>query len=124
MKGAKVLIVDDDAFIRDLVKETLSFHDCVVEGATDGQGALAAISVKRPDVVLLDVRLGGALDGLEVCRRVCALEAPPPIIFLSGLADNADVDAGYTAGACGYLTKPFSPLELIECIRTAWETRP
>lgn len=116
--STKVLIVEDSEFIRDLVRETLAFEDFEVRVEDDGPTGLAAAKELDPDVVLLDVRLGGDLDGLEVCRRLKADEPDLPVIFLSGLADASDVERGYEAGGTAYLTKPFSPLELIERIRS------
>jgi len=118
--ATRILVVDDDPFVRELVKETLSFEaDFAVEQAADGAAALSVAETQRPHVVLLDVRLGGAPDGLEVCRLLQANQAPPAVIFLTGMADNGDVQAGLEAGAKAYLTKPFSPLELIETVRGA-----
>lgn len=123
MKPTKVLIVDDEPFIRDLIFETLARQRFVVSSAASGLEALESVASDPPDVVLLDVRLGGDLDGLDVCRKICAQKKPPAVVFLTGLANNADMEAGLALGARGYLTKPFSPLELIECIQKACEAK-
>ncbi len=115
----RILVVDDEPFIRELVQETLASLDYAVELAGDGPAALAAAAARPPDLVLLDVRLGGELDGLEVCRRLNAGPKPPIVIFLTGLASAEDADAAREAGAQGYLTKPFSPLELLERVERA-----
>src|SRR5690606_1498977 len=111
----RILVVDDEPFVRELVQETLASLEYEVEVAGDGLTALAAAAARPPALVLLDVRLGGELDGLEVCRRLVGGRADAPIvIFLTGLASTEDVDAAREAGAKSYLTKPFSPLELLE----------
>jgi DNA-binding response OmpR family regulator len=119
VQTAVVLVVDDNAFIRDLVTETLASFT-VVQAASGPEG-FAALKARSPDVVLLDVHLGGEIDGIEICRQIRAEADAPPVIFLTGAADPATVEAGYAAGACGYLTKPFSPLELLDSIRAARE---
>lgn len=116
MTSTQVLVVEDDPFIAQLISETLSeerFQSVLCESGAD---ALTAAEAAPPDVVLLDIRLPGELDGLEVCRRLRAASKPPIVIFLTGLADNDDVRKGEEAGGSAYLIKPFSPLDLLDLL--------
>lgn len=111
-----VLIVDDHADIRRLIRMTLEFEDYQIHEAADGESALQLAAALRPDVVLLDVMMPGALDGLEVCAR---LKAEPhfagmQVILLSARGQARDREAGLRAGADAYMVKPFSPLQLID----------
>jgi DNA-binding response OmpR family regulator len=110
----KILVVDDEAAIRDLVTATLGFGDFDVCTASNGEEALRVARRERPRLVFLDIRMPG-LDGLEVCRR---LKADPDlaactVILLTAQSDEETRAAGRHAGADGYFTKPFSPLELL-----------
>jgi DNA-binding response OmpR family regulator len=95
-----------------------------VLAAADGRTALATALTARPDVALLDRDMSG-LSGVQVCREVKAnpLTADLPVIFLSDGDDGADVHSGQAAGADDYLTKPFSPQELLARVRAAAERR-
>ena len=118
----KILIVDDHADIRRLIRITLEFEQYEIHEVADGQSALDVIAVLKPDVVLLDVMMPGAIDGLEVCRRVRA--APEfrhvRVMLLSARGQAQDREAGLQAGADTYLVKPFSPLQLIDSIACLW----
>ncbi|MFG6465787.1 response regulator transcription factor [Roseateles sp. BYS87W] len=119
----KILIVDDHADIRRLIRMTLEFEDYDIREAADGEQALQMAHEHRPDLVLLDVMMPGAFNGLEVCRRLRAIAAPgegPRIIMLSARGQASDREAGIQAGADTYLVKPFSPLQLISCISELW----
>lgn len=111
-----VLIVDDHADIRRLIRMTLEFEDYQILEAADGESALQVAATGRPDVVLLDVMMPGEIDGLEVCRRLKANSAlaGAQVILLSARGQARDREAGLQAGADAYLVKPFSPLQLIE----------
>jgi ribonuclease P protein subunit RPR2 len=105
----KLLLVDDDAGLRALVRTTFELVDVDVEEAESAVEALAGIAQRRPDVIVLDVQMPG-MDGIELCRR---LKADPetagiPVILLSGSALD-----GEEVGAEAFLTKPFSPLQLL-----------
>lgn len=117
----KILIVDDHADIRRLIRLTLEFEDYDIREAANGETALAMAAEIRPDLVLLDVMMPGHLNGLEVCRqlRVQGGEGPR-IIMLSARGQASDREAGLLAGADTYLVKPFSPLQLIDCIAGLW----
>ena len=114
----KILIVDDHADIRRLIRMTLEFEDYDVREAADGDAALALAQEFQPDLVLLDVMMPGELDGLQVCQRI--KQSPQGrntiVILLTARGQKADVEIGLKAGADAYLVKPFSPLELIETV--------
>lgn len=114
----KILIVEDHADIRRLIRLTLEFEDYEIREAADGPTALRVAAEQQPDLVLLDVMMPGALDGLAVCRRLKSAEFPvsPRILMLSARCHAGDRAAGLAAGADMYLVKPFSPLQLIDCI--------
>lgn len=119
----KILIVDDHADIRRLIRMTLEFEDYDVREAADGEAALAQARDFQPDLVLLDVMMPGAINGLDVCRRLRAERAAaegPRVIMLSARGQASDREAGLQAGADTYLVKPFSPLQLISCIGELW----
>lgn len=118
----KILIVDDHADIRRLLRMTLEFEDYEIEEAPDGESALAAATARRPDLVLLDVMMPGALDGLALCRQLRERfgNRGPKVVMLSARGQARDREAGLQAGADAYLVKPFSPLQLIGCIADLW----
>ena len=118
----KILIVDDHADIRKLIRMTLEFEDYELLEAANGATAVSMVQELRPDLVLLDVMMPGAFDGLEACRRIRALPLPAPIhvMLLSACSHARDREAGRQAGADDYLIKPFSPLQLIDCIAALW----
>ncbi|MGH3695776.1 MAG: response regulator transcription factor [Pseudonocardiaceae bacterium] len=106
-----VLIVDDDVMVRDVVSRYLGRAGYLVAVAGDGEHALRAAEVNPPDLVVLDLMLPG-LPGLEVCRRLRAL-SPVPVVMLTALGEEEDRIAGLEMGADDYITKPFSPRELV-----------
>lgn len=119
----KILIVDDHADIRRLIRMTLEFEDYDIREAADGESALVMAQEHQPDLVLLDVMMPGAINGLEVCRRLrdgAAAGTRPRVIMLSARGQASDREAGLQAGADTYLVKPFSPLQLISCIAELW----
>ncbi|MDR5710479.1 MAG: response regulator transcription factor [Armatimonadota bacterium] len=111
----RVLVVDDDEAILGLLGSYLAREGFEVQTAGDGQAALAAFRTFRPDVVVLDVLLPG-LDGLEVLRRLRA-EGEPYVILLTAKSEELDRVVGLELGADDYVTKPFSPRELVARIR-------
>ena len=118
-----VLVVDDDPDIRDLVTMKIASAGFDVRTAADGEAALTAARAFMPDLVLLDRMMPG-LDGLQVCRM---LRADPDldrtlVLMLTAKARESDVRDGFAAGADGYITKPFSPCELLA--RVEWALRP
>ncbi|MEV8593185.1 response regulator transcription factor [Streptomyces sp. NPDC052012] len=109
--GARVLVVDDDPTVAEIVSGYLDRAGYVVDRAGDGPGALARAAEHRPDLVVLDLMLPG-MDGLEVCRRMRG-QGPVPVIMLTARGDEDDRILGLEVGADDYVTKPFSPRELV-----------
>lgn len=114
----KLLLVDDNAEVRNLLRLTLSFGDYNIREVTNGVDALAIIREWRPDIVLLDVMMPGEKDGLQVCREVKQDEALKDtfIAMLSARGQKQDMQEGADAGADSYLIKPFSPMELSKLV--------
>jgi len=110
--GQRVLVVDDDPTVSDVVRRYLEREQFSVQLAGDGQGALDAYERERPDLVVLDLMLPG-IDGLEVCRRLRNQDRDLPIIMLTALGEESDRVLGLEIGADDYVTKPFSPRELV-----------
>jgi DNA-binding response OmpR family regulator len=115
MEKGTVLVVEDEPNIADLVDLYLSREGYRVVKKANGEDGLAAVRDHRPRLVVLDVGLPD-LDGLEVCRRIRATSALP-IIFLTARADEIDRVLGLELGADDYLTKPFSPAELVARVK-------
>ncbi|MFE6939165.1 response regulator transcription factor [Streptomyces chartreusis] len=109
--GARVLVVDDDPTVAEIVTGYLDRAGYVVDRAGDGPDALARAAAHWPDLVVLDLMLPG-MDGLEVCRRIRA-RGPVPVIMLTARGDEDDRILGLEVGADDYVTKPFSPRELV-----------
>ncbi|GGV58632.1 DNA-binding response regulator [Streptomyces longisporoflavus] len=107
----RVLVVDDDPTVAEVVAGYLERGGYVVGRAEDGPGALERAAAFRPDLVVLDLMLPG-MDGLEVCRRLRA-RGPVPVIMLTARGDEDDRILGLEVGADDYVTKPFSPRELV-----------
>ena len=112
----KILIIDDHADIRRLIRMTLEFEAYEIFEAANGDTGLAMALELAPDLVLLDVMMPGALHGLHVCRALKGMPSPPKVILLSARGRSEDLEAGNKAGAEVYLVKPFGPLQLIQCI--------
>jgi two-component system OmpR family response regulator len=112
----KILVVDDEEYIRDLVSSALRIAGYRSLTASDGSGARAATSGNDPDLVILDVGLPG-IDGFEVCRRLRADGDDTPVIFLTARDGEQDRVSGFTKGGDDYLTKPFSLEELVARVR-------
>ena len=116
MNGVKtVLIGEDELKITRLVRDYLEQAGFAVLEATDGQGALSVARAERPDMIVLDLGLPG-IDGLDVTRRLRQTSAVP-IIMLTARIEETDRIVGLELGADDYITKPFSPKELVARIR-------
>lgn len=118
MTRQRILIVDDQPELRRLMALTLATGDFDVLEAESGPEALHKARTARPQVMLLDIMMPGEMDGLQVCETI---KRDPElkrirIYLISARAQKADLEAGKKAGADGYLTKPFSPLELLEIL--------
>jgi len=113
-----VLVADDDADIRDLVAFKLEQSGLEVIAVEDGQAALEQARSRLPTLAVLDVSMPG-LSGIDVCRmlRADAATAGMLIIMLTARVQEHDVEGGFSAGADDYVTKPFSPRELVSRIQ-------
>ena len=111
-----VVVIEDEAPIADAVAARLRSEGFVVETAADGPSGVDLVERVRPDLVVLDLMLPG-FDGLEVCRRI-QRERPVPVLMLTARDSETDLLVGLAVGADDYLTKPFSPRELVARIRT------
>ena len=110
-----ILVVDDEARIVKLVRDYLERAGFHVLAAHDGETALRVVRRDQPDLILLDLMLPG-VDGLDVCRRL-RQESGVPIIMLTARVEEADRIVGLELGADDYVTKPFSPRELVARVR-------
>ncbi|MFE5775155.1 MULTISPECIES: MtrAB system response regulator MtrA [Brachybacterium] len=113
--SSRILVVDDDHAIAEMVGIVLRGKGFDVVTTADGASALDAFDRLHPDLVLLDLMLPG-MDGIEVCRRL-RRHSGVPILMLTARSDTADVVEGLEAGADDYLTKPFEPDELVARIK-------
>lgn len=118
MKKEKILVVEDEADILELIRYNLEREGYRVKGVETGEGALELLAKESFDLVLLDLMLPG-LDGLTVCRRL--KESPElravPVIMVTARGEEADVVTGLELGADDYVAKPFSPRELTARVR-------
>ena len=114
----RILIVDDNETNRDILMARLGPQGYDLKQAADGEEALAAAKEHLPDLILLDIMMP-KIDGIEVCKRIKNDATMPftPIILCTAKADSKDVVAGLEAGADEYLTKPYSPRQLLAKIR-------
>lgn len=115
MTKRRVLVVDDEPMVREVLQRYLELEGYRVTIAEDGEAALASFAEERPQLVLLDLMLP-RIDGLEVFRRMRA-DAPTPVIMLTARGDETDRIVGLELGADDYVTKPFSPREVIARVR-------
>ena len=113
---ARILVVDDDTALAEMIGIVLRTEGFDPAFCADGAAAVDAWRTERPDLVLLDLMLPG-VDGIEVCTRIRA-ESGVPIIMLTARTDTADVVRGLESGADDYTVKPFNPKELVARIRT------
>src|SRR5918992_1020518 len=107
----RILVVDDDPTVAEVVSGYLDRAGYVVDRAGDGPDALERAAAHWPDLVVLDLMLPG-MDGLEVCRQM-RVRGPVPVIMLTARGDEDDRILGLEVGADDYVTKPFSPRELV-----------
>jgi two-component system OmpR family response regulator len=119
---ARILMVDDDPGIRDVVSEFLGQQGYQVETAGDARGMEQALSKGPVDLIVLDVMMPGE-DGLSICRRLTAQPGGPAIIMLSAMGEDTDRIVGLELGADDYLPKPCNPRELLARIRAVLRRR-
>src|ERR1700691_824904 len=112
----KVLVVDDEPNIRELVEVALKFHGCAVAVSATGKDALHQVGTYEPDLMILDVMLPD-MDGFEVCRALRADGNDVPVIFLTARDTTSDTIRGLTLGGDDYVTKPFSVEALVARVR-------
>lgn len=110
-RAPRLLVVDDEEALVDMLRDALRFAGYEVHTARRGFDALRAAADLAPDLLVLDVNLPD-LDGFEICRRLRADGSQVPVVFLTARDDRADVRTGFTRGGDDYLTKPFSLEEL------------
>ena len=113
---AKILIVDDQPEVRELVDVTLRIGEYTIWQAANGDQALTVAHAKHPDLILLDVMMpNSSIDGFEVCRRLKSDPATQNIyvVMLTARGQDTDLEMGRQVGADDYFTKPFSPLQLM-----------
>ncbi len=113
----RVLIVEDEPSLAQLAQLYLEREGCDVEAVVDGEAALAHLRRQATDVVLLDIGLPGAADGIEVCRRMRAADDWTPVVFVTARDDEIDRVLGLELGADDYVTKPYSPRELVARVK-------
>jgi DNA-binding response OmpR family regulator len=111
-----VLVVDDEAPIADLLRTYLARDGFAVETCGDGRAALDLVARRRPAAVILDVGLPG-MDGTQVCRRLREAGDWTPVLFVTARDDEVDRVLGLELGADDYVTKPFSPREVVARLR-------
>jgi DNA-binding response OmpR family regulator len=119
----RVLVVDDDATVRDVVARYLGEAGYRVEVAADGESALESAARDRPDAVVLDLMLPGTA-GLDVCRALRAGQPSPAIVMLTALGEEDDRIRGLELGADDYVSKPFSLPEVTARIRAVLRRAP
>jgi len=112
----RIVVVDDDPTVADVVERYLVRDGHSVQSVRDGYEALRLIAARPPDLVVLDLMLPG-IDGLEVCKRLRE-RWPIPVVMLTALGEESDRLAGFEIGADDYVTKPFSPRELAMRVRS------
>ena len=110
-ESPRILVVDDEPLVTEVVERYLEREGYVVRTAADGAGALSAYDEMRPHLVVLDLMLP-QVNGMEVCRKIRE-SSRTPIIMLTARGDEMDRIAGFESGADDYLAKPFSPRELV-----------
>ena len=117
-KSKSILIVEDHADIRNLIRITLEFESFEIHEAANADEGLKMVRQLKPDLLLLDVMMPGQLDGIDLCRIVKSDPSlgRPQVVMLTARGQAKDIETGMNAGADAYLLKPFSPLKLIETI--------
>jgi DNA-binding response OmpR family regulator len=115
---AKILVAEDERDIRELIGFALRFANFDVVLAENGKQAIEKVSLERPDLILMDVRMP-KMSGYEACRRLKKDPATSeiPIVFLSAKGQESEIEQGLDSGAMEYIVKPFGPAELAEQVK-------
>ena len=118
MKHKKIVVIEDEPDIREVIKHNLSREGYQVYSSSDGENGLQLVKKESPDIVLLDLMLPG-LDGLEVCRKIKAdpVTRSITVIMVTAKGEESDIVLGLGIGADDYVTKPFSPKELVARVK-------
>lgn len=118
MSKETILVIEDEPDIVELIQYWLEREGYLVMTASDGETGLAEALERKPDLIVLDLMMPG-IDGLEVCRRLRESEATAatPILMLTARSEEADIVVGLELGADDYMTKPFSPRQLVARVR-------
>jgi DNA-binding response OmpR family regulator len=116
MSTSPILIVEDQADLRKLIRMTLSFGPFEVHEADNGESAVHMARALRPKLIFMDVMMPGLIDGYQACTQIKEMHelTETRVVMLTARGQENDLAAGKRAGADAYLTKPFSPLELID----------
>jgi len=120
--GARILIVDDDPGIRDVISDFLARHGYRVDEASDARSMEIALQRGPVDLIVLDVMMPGE-DGLSICRRLSGQPGAPGIVMLSAMGEETDRIVGLELGADDYLPKPCNPRELLARVRAVLRRR-
>lgn len=114
----RILIVEDNADIRTLIRMTLEFEFYEIHEAPNAQEGLDAVHQLQPELILLDIMMPGEMDGLDLCRMVKNDPSlgSPQVVLLTARAQSKDIEEGMNAGADAYLVKPFSTRQLIATV--------
>jgi len=125
MKNEKVVVIEDEADIREVIEHNLSREGYQVYSSADGEEGLQLVKAKSPNLVLLDLMLPG-LDGLDVCRALKAdlVTQSIPIVMVTAKGEESDIVLGLGIGADDYVVKPFSPKELIARVKAVLRRGP
>jgi two-component system, OmpR family, alkaline phosphatase synthesis response regulator PhoP len=115
-RAPRVLVVEDEADVAEMIRYNLSKEGYDVRLAANGTDALRLVKESKPDVILLDIMVP-QLNGWEICRRLKQDRAAIPVIMVSGRVEEGDKVLGFEMGADDYVTKPFSPRELLARVR-------
>ncbi|MBB3110421.1 DNA-binding response OmpR family regulator [Paenibacillus phyllosphaerae] len=115
MSGNKIMVVDDEPDITELITLYLERDGFDVYQADNGEDALRLAQSVKPDLIILDIQMK-RLDGIEVCKRI-RIESGVPILFVSAMSDDTDIIHGLEVGGDDYITKPFSPSQLVARVK-------